>query len=193
MLQKVSSKTGETIIDPSFKGFIDSPEFRGLLDELAGPVWANDAAISVDRLKRITLKEHEETLNKLLASDVSLTEMRTQAIYAIARDAHLYGGKLPVTLEKFYKRLVKEIQASAEVDSIAKRLATKKTNSNLKAFKDIWDAPMRAATRINDEYEMVNSLRELIRSVGASENSRLGFNAVPAEVNNFCLLLNTLT
>lgn len=184
-VEKVSAKTGKTIIDPSFKGFIDSPEFRGLLDELAGPVWANDAAISVDRLKRITLKEHEETLNKLLASDVSLTEMRTQAIYAIARDAHLYGGKLPVTLEKFYKRLVKEIQASAEVDSIAKRLATKKTNSNLKAFKDIWDEPMRAATRINDEYEMVNSLRELIRSVGASENSRLGLNAIPAEVNNF--------
>ena len=178
-VEKVSAKTGKTIIDPSFKGFIDSPEFRGLLDELSGETWANDAAISVDRLKRISLKEHEETLNKLLASDVSLTEMRTQAIYAIARDAHLYGGRLPETLQTFYRRLVREIQASAEVDSIAKRLATKKTNSNLKAFKDTWDKPVRAATRVNEEHEIMEELLNSVRRAAAAHDKELGLNFVP--------------
>ena len=182
-VEKVSAKTGKTIIDRSFKGFVDSPEFRGLIDELAGPVWANDAAISVDRLKRISLPEHEATLNRLLASDVSLTEMRTQAIYAIARDAHLYGGKLPVTLDKFYKRLVREIQASAEVDSIAKRLASKKANSNLKAFKDIWDRPMRDATRLNEDYTMMGELLASVRSAAFASDTAAGLNLVPTNVS----------
>ena len=168
---KKGAKAGEEIIAKDFKSFVDSPEFTSLFNEISGGVSAGDAPISLDRLKRISLKDHIDSLNSLLSKEISLTEMRTQAAYAVARDAHLYGGELPPTLQKFYKSLMKDLKTSAEVDSIAKRLSKKKTNANLTAFRGRWDAPMRQATQMQEGVSMFETLKTMLQRGGAVERA----------------------
>jgi hypothetical protein len=168
---KKGVNAGQEIIAKDFKSFIDSPEFTNLFNEISGGLLNGDAPISLDRLKRISLPSHIESLNSLLSTEISLTEMRTQAAYAIARDAHLYGGELPPTLQKFYKSLMKDLKSSAEVDSVAKRLSKKSTNANLTAFRGKWDTPMRQATQMRDALGIFENLSKMLRRGGAVEKA----------------------
>lgn len=168
---KKGAQAGQEVVAKDFKSFIDSPEFSNLFNEISGGLLNGDAPISLDRLKRISLPSHIESLNSLLSKEVSLTEMRTQAAYAIARDAHLYGGELPPTLQKFYKSLMKDLKTSAEVDSVAKRLSKKGTNAQLKAFRGRWDTPMRHASQMQGAVSMFDTLKTMLQRGGAVEKA----------------------
>lgn len=153
--QQRSAQTRAMGVTGSFEKFVDSPEFKNVLNRVNGSAGTE---LKPTVVKKITPKKFMETMNNALLEETSLYALRHNAAWAIARDMQLYGDNLPPALKGFYDDLLNSLDEAAQVENYTRSVRQGKKLTSLDDFERRWNPVYDAASRAQEDINDFNSV-----------------------------------
>jgi hypothetical protein len=139
----------------SFEKFVDSPEFKNVLNRINGSAGTE---LKPTVVKKITPVKFMETMNNALLEETSLYALRHNAAWAIARDMQLYGDNLPPAIQGFYDDLLRSLDEAAQVENYTRSVRKGKKLTSLDDFERRWNPVYDEAVRAQEDINDFNSV-----------------------------------
>ena len=139
----------------SFEKFIDSPEFKNVMNRINGSAGTE---LKPTVVKKITPVKFMNTMNNALLEETSLYALRHNAAWAIARDMQLYGDNLPPAIQGFYDDLLRSLDEAAQVENYTRSVRKSKKLTSLDDFERRWNPVYDTASRAQEDINDFNSV-----------------------------------
>lgn len=174
-------------LDNIRKAMGTSGGFEKFISEYAkGTTWGTYnrmQPIPVNSVSRYDVKTFYDNMGKLQTSEMSLTDVRSMAMFALARDQHLFAGRMPRTAMGVREKLIEALQGADYADYLntqqMKRLASKQGMSARDIFDSQWvPARMRADAAKADLDELDSFLTEFGERFAANADETITVEAL---------------
>lgn len=160
-------------VKADFTSWKNSQQFKDFMSAWQG---ANEAKISESAIKRMTPEVFDDLMTKALTNDASLYDARVAAMYAMARDMHMYGDDLPEMLKPYRAELEAALSRANKEHFVSLRRASKGGSgraSGLDLFEQQWAQEFQQASYIMADIKSKSDFLKIADAALASEPDML--------------------